>query len=58
MNTLIELALNTRKGMKESSMDDWLIDAIMEFYSIIKAGHVLKTTNVFVGGHEKKTYNF
>jgi uncharacterized protein YbjT (DUF2867 family) len=36
-----------RKGMKDSGMDDWLIDAIMEFYSIIKAGRASKTTNVF-----------
>ena len=27
-------------------MDDWLIDAIMEFYSIIKAGHASQTTDV------------
>ena len=27
-------------------MDDWLIDAIREFYSIIKASHASKTTNV------------
>jgi uncharacterized protein YbjT (DUF2867 family) len=38
---------NARKGMKETGMYDWLIDAIMEFYSIIKAGHASKTTNVF-----------
>ena len=31
---------NARKGMKETGMDDWLIIvAIIEFYSIIKAGH-------------------
>jgi uncharacterized protein YbjT (DUF2867 family) len=36
-----------RKGMKDSGMDDWLVDAIMEFYSIIKAGRASKTTNVF-----------
>jgi uncharacterized protein YbjT (DUF2867 family) len=35
-----------RKGMKEVGMDDWLIDAIMEFYSAIKAGHASQTTNV------------
>jgi uncharacterized protein YbjT (DUF2867 family) len=34
------------KGMKEGGMDDWLIDAIREFYSIIKAGHASKTTTV------------
>jgi hypothetical protein len=33
--------------MKDSGMDDWLVDAIMEFYSIIKSGHASKTTNVF-----------
>ena len=38
---------DARKGMKDSGMDNWLIDAIMEFYSIIKAGHASKTTNVF-----------
>jgi hypothetical protein len=32
--------------MKENGMDDWLIDTIMEFYSIIKAGHASQTTNV------------
>ena len=38
---------DARKRMKESGMYDWLVDAIMEFYSIIKAGHASKTTNVF-----------
>jgi len=38
---------DARKGMKDSGIDDWLVDAIMEFYSIIKAGHASKTTNVF-----------
>ena len=37
---------DSRKGMKENGMDDWLIDAIMEFYSIIKAGRASQTTNV------------
>jgi uncharacterized protein YbjT (DUF2867 family) len=37
---------DARKGLKENGMDDWLIDAIMEFYSIIKAGHASQTTNV------------
>jgi hypothetical protein len=32
--------------MKEIGMDDWLIDAIMEFYSIIKAGRASQTTTV------------
>jgi uncharacterized protein YbjT (DUF2867 family) len=37
---------DARKGLKENGMDDWVIDAIMEFYSIIKAGHASQTTNV------------
>jgi uncharacterized protein YbjT (DUF2867 family) len=37
---------DARKGMKQNGMDDWLIDAIMEFYSIIRAGYASKTTNV------------
>jgi len=36
---------DARKAMKQNGMNDWLIDAIMEFYSIIKAGHASKTTN-------------
>ncbi len=38
---------DARKGMKDSGMDDWLVDAIMEFYSIIKSGRASQTTNVF-----------
>jgi uncharacterized protein YbjT (DUF2867 family) len=38
---------DARKAMKENGMYDWLIDTIMEFYSIIKAGRASKTTNVF-----------
>jgi uncharacterized protein YbjT (DUF2867 family) len=34
------------KGMKEIGMDDWLIDATMESYRIIRAGHASQTTNV------------
>jgi uncharacterized protein YbjT (DUF2867 family) len=37
---------DARKGMKQNGMDDWLIDAIMEFCSIIRAGYASKTTNV------------
>jgi uncharacterized protein YbjT (DUF2867 family) len=37
---------DARKGMEENGMDDWLIDAIMEFCSIIKAGRASQTTNV------------
>jgi uncharacterized protein YbjT (DUF2867 family) len=37
---------DARKGMEENGMDDWLIDAIMQFYSIIKAGRAAQTTNV------------
>jgi uncharacterized protein YbjT (DUF2867 family) len=38
---------DARKRLKESGMYDWLVDAIMEFYSIIKTGHASKTTNMF-----------
>jgi NAD(P)H dehydrogenase (quinone) len=34
---------DARKG--KMGMEDWLIDAIMEFYYIIKAGHASRTTN-------------
>jgi len=36
---------DARKAMKQNGMNDWLIDAIMEFYTIIKTGHASKTTN-------------
>jgi uncharacterized protein YbjT (DUF2867 family) len=35
-----------RKGMKNIGMEDWLVDAILEFYYIIRAGHASRTTNV------------
>ena len=44
--------------MKDSSMDDWLVDAIMEFYSIIKAGYASKTTNVFEEVMRRKPITF
>ena len=34
------------KGMREAGMEDWLIDATMESYRIIRAGHASQTTNV------------
>jgi uncharacterized protein YbjT (DUF2867 family) len=37
---------DARKGMKEIGMDGWFIDAMMEFYSIIRAGRASQTTNV------------
>jgi uncharacterized protein YbjT (DUF2867 family) len=49
---------NALKGMKESGMHDWLIEAIMEFYSIIKAGHASKTTNVFEQVMSRKAISF
>jgi uncharacterized protein YbjT (DUF2867 family) len=33
-----------RKGMKETGMDDWFIDFMIESYSMIKAGHASRTT--------------
>jgi len=44
--------------MKDSGMDDWLVDAIMEFCSIIKAGHASKTTNVFEEVMRRKPITF
>ncbi len=32
------------KGMKEIGMTDWLIDGLMEFYGIIRAGYAVQTT--------------
>jgi uncharacterized protein YbjT (DUF2867 family) len=47
-----------RNGMKENGMDDWLVDAIMEFYNAIKAGRASKTTNVFEQITERKPITF
>jgi len=49
---------DARKGMKDSGMDNWLVDAIMEFYSIIKVGHASKTTNVFEELMRRKPITF
>jgi hypothetical protein len=32
--------------MKQIGMEDWLIDAIMEFFSIVRAGHGSQTTAI------------
>jgi uncharacterized protein YbjT (DUF2867 family) len=38
---------DAQKGMKENSgLDDWIVDAIMEFYSIIREGHASQTSNI------------
>lgn len=47
-----------RKGMKENGMDHWLVDATMEFYRIIKAGHASKTTTVFERVMRRKPLSF
>jgi len=36
----------SRRGMKQIGMEDWLIDAIMEFFSIVRAGHGSQTTAI------------
>jgi uncharacterized protein YbjT (DUF2867 family) len=36
---------DARRGMKKMGMEDWLIDAIMELYYIIRTGHASRTTN-------------
>jgi uncharacterized protein YbjT (DUF2867 family) len=47
-----------REGLKENAMDDWLVDAIMEFYSIIKSGRASQTTNVFEQVMARKPISF
>jgi uncharacterized protein YbjT (DUF2867 family) len=42
----VDIPEEARKGMKQNGMDDWLVDAIMEFYMIIKADHASQTTNI------------
>jgi len=36
---------SARKGMKEMGMTDWLIDALLELYGIIRAGHAAQITS-------------
>jgi len=50
---------DARKGMEENGMDAWLIDAIMEFYSIIKAGRASQTTNIVeqITGHKPISFS-
>ncbi len=35
---------SARKQMKETGMTDWLIDGLLEFYGIIRAGYAAQTT--------------
>ena len=35
---------DARKAMKKMGMEDWLIDALMELYSVIRFGYSSKTT--------------
>ena len=37
---------DSRRGMKQIGMEDWVVDAIMEFFSIVRAGHASQTTTV------------
>jgi uncharacterized protein YbjT (DUF2867 family) len=50
---------DARKGMEENGMDAWLIDAILEFYSIIKASRASQTTNVVeqITGHKPISFS-
>jgi uncharacterized protein YbjT (DUF2867 family) len=36
---------NARKAMKGNGMQDWLIDGMIELYSIIREGHATQITN-------------
>ena len=35
---------SARKGMKENGMSDWLVDGLLEIYTIIRTGHAAQTT--------------
>ncbi|HEY7570103.1 MAG TPA: SDR family oxidoreductase [Nitrososphaeraceae archaeon] len=37
---------DARKAMKKMQMDEWLIDALMELYSVIRSGYASQTTTV------------
>lgn len=37
---------DARKGMREMGMENWLIDAMIKLYNIIRAGYASQTTNV------------
>jgi uncharacterized protein YbjT (DUF2867 family) len=47
-----------RKGMKKMGMEDWLIDAIIEFYYIIREGHASLATNVVEQITGRKSISF
>ena len=37
---------DARNAMKKMGMEDWLIDALVEFYSVIKSGYASQSTTV------------
>ncbi|MDQ5869554.1 MAG: hypothetical protein M3530_07485 [Thermoproteota archaeon] len=40
------LEQDARKGMMKMGMEDWLVDAMMEKYNIIRSGYASQTTSV------------
>src|SRR3954453_8818348 len=49
---------DARKAMKGIGMEDWLIDGMMELYSIIKDGHAAQITNTVEQIVGKKPVSF
>jgi uncharacterized protein YbjT (DUF2867 family) len=45
---------DARKAMKKMGMEDWLVDALMELYSVIRSGYASQTTSVVeqITGHK------
>jgi uncharacterized protein YbjT (DUF2867 family) len=37
---------DARKAMKQTGMEDWLVEAVMEYCNVIRAGYTSQTTNV------------
>ena len=46
---------DARKALKEIDMNEWIIDVMMELYSITRAGYGSQTTSVVEDHYRKKT---
>jgi uncharacterized protein YbjT (DUF2867 family) len=49
---------DAREAMKKMGMDDWLADAFMELYSVIRSGYASQTTAVFEQITRRKPISF
>ena len=49
---------DARKAMKNTGMEDWLVDALLEIYNIIRSGYASQTTAIIEQITRRKPISF